>query len=498
MGQLVLEMRGIRKRFGATQALAGVDLQVHSHAVLALMGENGAGKSTLMKVLSGVYQPDEGEILIDGQRAQIDGPAAARAAGINLIYQELSVAPNLSVAENIFLGAEPTLSFGRIDRRAMRARTAEVLHRLGARFSPDTPAARLSIADQQQVEIARALIHRSRVLIMDEPTAALSDRETERLFEVITQLRSEGIAIVYISHRMAEVERLADRVAVLRDGAYVGQMSRAEATPDKVIQMMVGRPLGDFYQHGRERRQGPVRLEVEQLASSHIRPASFKLHGGEVLGLAGLVGAGRTELARLIFGADARQQGEIRVDGKSVKIAQPLDAIRLGIGYLPEDRKGQGLFLQLSAMANISMNVLPQHARAGVVNQRALLELSEQAITRLQVKVPGARGIVGGLSGGNQQKILLARWLAIKPRILILDEPTRGVDVGAKAEIYKIIHELAEAGVAVLVISSELPEIVGLCDRVLVMRERAISGELSGAAITQENIMGLATHLAAA
>jgi ribose transport system ATP-binding protein len=498
MSTIALEMTGISKRFGATRALHEVQLTAHRHEVLALMGENGAGKSTLMKILSGVYQPDAGEIRLDGKPLRIHAPADARAAGINLIYQELSVAPNLTVAENIFLGAEPRARFGRIDYSEMHRRAEEVLARLGARFSATTPAHRLSIADQQQVEIARALIHESKVLILDEPTAALSDRESERLFQVIEQLRADGIALIYISHRMEEVNRLADRITVLRDGGYVGSMTRADSSPEKLVQMMVGRPLDDFYQHKNSTAGiGAVRLEARGFASAKVKPASFKLHAGEVLGLAGLVGAGRTELARLIFGADPKSAGTLLLDGREVDIREPLDAIRLGIGYVPEDRKGQGLFLQLSATANTSMNVLGRHARAGVLNHPALKTLTEQAIARLAVKVPGPDGIVGGLSGGNQQKLLLARWLEIKPKVLILDEPTRGVDIGAKVEIYRIIHQLAAQGVAVICISSELPEVIGLCHRVLVMREGVLAGELDGDAVSQEAIMTLATHQAA-
>ncbi|MEW9898621.1 sugar ABC transporter ATP-binding protein [Chitinivorax sp. PXF-14] len=498
MSQIVLEMSGICKRFGATRALDQVQLAARSHEVLALMGENGAGKSTLMKILSGVYQPDAGEIRLDGRPVRIESPTDARAAGINLIYQELAIAANMTVAQNIFMGAEPRGRFGRVNEGEMNRRAEEVLASLGARFSATTPASRLCIADQQQVEIARALIHKSRVLIMDEPTAALSDRETERLFEVIRKLRAEGIAIIYISHRMAEVNLLADRIAVLRDGGYVGSMPRAESSPEKIVQMMVGRPLDDFYQHKNNATIGPLRLEVEGFSSAKVRHASLRVHAGEVLGLAGLIGAGRTELARMIFGADARQAGTIRLDGREVDIREPLDAIRLGIGYVPEDRKGQGLFLQLSATANTAMNVLKQHARAGVLDHPALRKLTQDAIGRLAVKVPGPEGIVGGLSGGNQQKLLLARWLAIKPRVLILDEPTRGVDVGAKAEIYRIIHELAAEGVAVICISSELPEVMGISHRVAVMREGVLVGELAGDAVNQEAIMMLATHTEAA
>jgi ribose transport system ATP-binding protein len=494
MNPVVLEMENISKRFGATKALSDVHLTVRSHEIHALMGENGAGKSTLMKVLSGVYSPDTGVIKVDGKPVTINGPADARALGINLIYQELSIATNLTVAQNIFMGSEPRRGFGMVDGPEMNRQADEVLKRLGAPFKGSTPADHLSIAEQQQVEIARALVYKGRILIMDEPTAALSDRETEALFKVVTQLRDQGIAIIYISHRMAEVNRLADSLTVLRDGSYVGELSKEELDPNRIVQMMVGRPLGDFYQHKVGRVPGQVMLEVEQVGGGKVQPATFQARAGEVLGLAGLVGAGRTELARLIFGADPRTSGRVLLDGKEVHIHQPLDAIRLKLAYLPEDRKGQGLFLQLSALENATMNVLSENAKAGVINHAALNKLTLDAIALLKIKVSGPQGIVGGLSGGNQQKVLLARWLEIKPRVLILDEPTRGVDVGAKSEIYKIINDLVTAGVAVIVISSELPEVIGICDRVVVMREGHITGEVTGDDVNQEKIMTLATH----
>ena len=494
MGQVVLEMEGISKRFGATRALDDVRLTVRSHEIHALMGENGAGKSTLMKVLSGVYQPDSGVIKVDGRPVLIGKPAEARAVGISLIYQELSVAANLTVAENVFMGSEPKTRWGMADIAEMNRRTEDVLRSLDAPFSATTPARKLSIAQQQQVEIARALIHRGRVLIMDEPTAALSDRETEALFRIVRKLRDDGIAVIYISHRMAEVNELADCVTVLRDGGYVGELTREQLDPARIVQMMVGRPLGDFYQHKTGRIRGKPVLQVENLTGGKVRPASFTVHAGEVLGLAGLVGAGRTELARLIFGADPKTGGRVLLDGQEVDIREPLDAIRLAIGYLPEDRKGQGLFLQLSALANTSMNTLRGNSRLGVINHSALNKLTNEAIARLSIKVSGPEGIVGGLSGGNQQKVLLARWLEIKPRVLLLDEPTRGVDVGAKSEIYRIINDLAAQGVAIVVISSELPEVTGICDRVVVMREGVITGECTEENINQENIMTLATQ----
>jgi ribose transport system ATP-binding protein len=495
---IIFEMRGIEKRFGATRALRGVHLSVRSHEIHAVMGENGAGKSTLMKILSGVYTPDAGEILLDGKPVRIRSPSDARALGINLIYQELSVAPNMTVAQNVFMGSEPRGKFGMVDQREMTRRTNAILGDLGSRFKADMMVAHLSIAEQQQVEIARALVHESRILIMDEPTAALSDRETEQLFRIIEAQRDKGLAVLYISHRMAEVDRLARRVTVLRDGAYVGEVPHSELDQKRLVQMMVGRPADDFYQHERRTTRGAERLKVEGISGGKVKPASFSLHAGEVTGLAGLVGAGRTELARLIFGADKKSAGRVWVDGKEVSIGEPLAAIRHGLGYLPEDRKSLGLFMQLSAMENMSMNVLHQHASAGVLRRGELAALAREQIGQLNVKVSGPEGIVGGLSGGNQQKVLLARWLAIRPKVLILDEPTRGVDVGAKSEIYKIIHQLADAGTAVLCISSELPELVGICDRVMVMCEGRLTGECSGDAITQENILAYATHMAAA
>ncbi|QYD73312.1 sugar ABC transporter ATP-binding protein [Paraburkholderia edwinii] len=494
----VLQMTGVDKSFGATRALSGVKLTVHPGEIHALMGENGAGKSTLMKILSGVYQPDAGEIRIDGEPVRLANPAASRALGVSLIYQELAVAPHMSVAENVFMGSEPRSPFGFTDRATMLRRTGEVLHQLGAKFHAADRAGSLSIAEQQQVEIARALIHHGRVLIMDEPTAALSDREAEHLFSVVRRLRDEGMAVIYISHRMAEVYALADRVTVLRDGKYVGELARDALDSGKLVQMMVGRPLDDFYRH--ERHADPERdaakepvLQVEGVGGGEIQPATFTVNRGEVLGLAGLVGAGRTELARLIFGADAKTSGSIQLNGKPVEISDPRAAMNAGIAYVPEDRKSLGLFLQLGVRENAILNVASRHTRFGIVDHKTLKKRAKGAVARLNVKTSHLELPVGRLSGGNQQKVLLARWLEIGPKVLILDEPTRGVDIGAKSEIYQIIHALAESGVGVIVISSELPEVVGICDRVLVMREGAITGELAGAAITQENIMRLAT-----
>jgi ribose transport system ATP-binding protein len=496
--QPVLEVRGISKGFPSVRALENVDLRIWSGEVHALIGENGAGKSTLMKILAGAYHPDSGEILLDGKSVQFRTPHDARAAGIGIIYQELTVAPNLTVSGNVFLGSE-LKRFGFMkDTAQMDRKTQEVLNRLGARFKASDRASRLAVAEQQQVEIARALFYKSRVLVMDEPTAALSDRETERLFEVVRQLRSEGLAIIYISHRMAEVYELADRLSVLRDGEYVGELKKADFSADKVIEMMVGRRLEDFYEHN-QRTAGQVVLDVRDMHDGkRVKHASFQLRKGEVLGLAGLVGAGRTELARLIFGADKRKSGEVYLNSRKLRINQPQDAIRAEIGYVPEDRKLQGVFLQMSSAENITMNILGRCSVGGILNFSSLKERANAEVKAMRVRTASLASRAGGLSGGNQQKLLLARWLEINPQVLMLDEPTRGVDVGAKAEIYGLIQQLVEKGMAVLFISSELPEIVGVCDRVLVMREGEITGEVGGETgieITQQNIMKFATDV---
>jgi ribose transport system ATP-binding protein len=492
----VLEMEGIAKRFHGVPALQNVNLTIYPREVHALMGENGAGKSTLMKILAGAYIADEGEIRISSQPVKITDPGTARKAGINLIYQELNVAPNLTVTENIFMGSE--LRQGQfLDRQAMQREAQQVLESLGASFAPNDLVSTLSIAEQQQVEIARALKDKSRILVMDEPTAALSDRETERLFEVIRKLRNDGIAIIYISHRMEEIYALADRISVLRDGQYIGSLTRDEISPQRLVQMMVGRPMENFYEHQRQNNTSKVVLEVRNISDGRkVQPTNFKLHAGEILGLAGLVGAGRTELCRLIFGADPKVSGEIFLNGKKLDINMPSDAIAVGIGYVPEDRKDQGLFLEMSARKNIGINRLLQDAKGGIVNWGLVNRTATEAVENLHIRLANLEIRAVDLSGGNQQKLLLARWLAIQPRVLMLDEPTRGVDIGAKSEIYRIISELAAQGVAILMVSSELPEIVGMSDRVLVMREGQLVGELDdspGKEITQEKIMHYAT-----
>ena len=499
----VLEMRGISKTFGPVRALKDVSLSAQAGEIHALMGENGAGKSTLMKILSGAYRADPGgTIRIGGQTADINSPLAARRLGVSVIYQELTLAPNLSVGENIVLGAEPRRA-GQIDRAAIRAASQPLLQRLGLDLPAATLVGRLSMAERQLVEIARALLARSRILVMDEPTTSLSTRETERLFALIRSLRADGLAIIYISHRMAEVYELADRVSVLRDGSAVGTLSRDELSAETLVRLMVGRDLGTFYKkdhaasHAAGQSSGPVILRIRDVSDgARVLGCGLDLHAGEVLGIAGLVGAGRTELARLIYGADPRLTGSITLQDRTVAIGQPSDAIAAGIVYLTEDRKRLGLFLDMTVRENINLGVIGQDARpGGLLNFAAALRRAAQAIRALGIRVATDMVNVGALSGGNQQKVLLARLLETKPKVLILDEPTRGVDIGAKSEIYRLIDSLAQAGVGVIMISSELPEVVGLCDRVLVMREGRIAGAVGGdgSPVSQERIIAIAT-----
>ncbi|MGA2127055.1 MAG: sugar ABC transporter ATP-binding protein [Xanthobacteraceae bacterium] len=496
----ILEMRNISKTFVGVRVLKNVSLSVRSGEVHALMGENGAGKSTLMKVLSGAYKADPGgEIRVAGEPVVIDGPHAARQLGISIIYQELSLAPNLTVAENIFLGVELSRN-GAIDRQAMNVASTPILNRLGVSFTPRTMVGQLSMADRQLVEIARALHARSRILIMDEPTTSLSSRETDKLFALIRSLRAEGLAIIYISHRMGEVYDLSDRVSVLRDGGYVGTLERKDLSAERLVQMMVGRDLSSFYkkEHDAHHSHGRVILSVRDMSDGRrVKHCSFDLHEGEVLGIAGLVGAGRTEFARLIYGADPRLSGTVELEGKPVSISTPQQAVDAGIVYLTEDRKQYGLFLDMSVRENINLGVIGRDSLpGGILNLKAAAKRSSDAIKSFGIRVAADVINVGALSGGNQQKVLLSRLIETNPRVLILDEPTRGVDIGAKSEIYRIIDQLVKSRMGVIVISSDLPEVVGICDRVLVMREGVIAGEVGAPGtppISQESIGAFAT-----
>jgi len=496
----ILAMRRVSKSFGATNALKDVTLDIYPREIHSLMGENGAGKSTLMKILSGAYRPDAGaEITINGKPVTIDGPASAKQLGIAVIYQELILAPNLSVAENIYLGRELT-SGGTLDRRAMQVACEGLLTELGASFGAHQTLGDLTMAEQQMVEITKAIHADARILIMDEPTTALSTRETDKLFALVRKLRQQGLAIIYISHRMNEIYELSDRCSVLRDGTYVGTLARNELSAERLVKMMVGRELSSFYkkEHVRDGERSEIILSVKGLGDAdRVRSCTLDVRRGEVVGIAGLVGSGRSELARMIYGLDQATHGEMVLDGQPFSPRTPTDAIRAGLVYLTEDRKGQGLFFDMSVAENININVFDRDAKfAGLLDLKKGRKRAADAIKALAVRVAGSNVPAGSLSGGNQQKVLLARLLQTNPKVLILDEPTRGIDIGAKSEIYRIIDELAAEGAAIIMISSELPEIIGTADRVFVMREGTIAGELGGedsSAITQEAIIGLAT-----
>lgn len=490
----LVRMQSIDKHFPGVHALKEVGFDLRAGEVHALMGENGAGKSTLMKILSGVYQPDGGVILIDGRPVSLPGPRAAQAQGISIIHQELALMRHLTVAQNIFIGREPRLSFGRLDEAKLNADATAIFAGMNIRMDPRQPVEGLTIARQQMVEIAKALSYRSRILIMDEPTAALNDAEIAELFTIIRRLRAEGVGIVYISHKMDEIKRIADRVTVMRDGAYVGTVAAADTPIGTIISMMVGRALTDDEVVIPDLSAAPVALEVRGLRRGRaVRDVAFTLKRGEILGFAGLMGAGRTEVARAIFGADPRDGGEVFVHGKPTRITSPQEAVRAGIGYLSEDRKHFGLALPMDVRANVTLASVGRFAdRIGRLNEGAMGQVARDYIARLGVRTPSDRQEVRLLSGGNQQKVVIAKWLLRDCDILIFDEPTRGIDVGAKAEIYRLLNELAAAGKAIIVISSELPEVLRLSHRIAVMCEGRLTGILPAGA-RQEEIMALAT-----
>lgn len=483
-----LKLINVSKTFPGVQAVKSVSLEAYSQQILALVGENGAGKSTLMNIINGVVQPDSGSIMLDGVEVRIDSPRRAQSLGITMIHQELALIPELTVGQNMFLGREPSRG-GWIDWNELYRQTQQVLDRLGIAISARTKIAELSIAEQQLVEIARALSYQARLIALDEPTSSLTDRETEILFRLVRQLRAEGVALIYISHRMEEIFALADRIAVMRDGELITAGPASEFTPQRVVQLMVGRELQPSASQPAQPRGEPILRATNLVAGKAVRGVSLTLHRGEIVGMAGLVGAGRTNVARLLFGADRLDQGEIWFEGKPVSIRSPRDAIRLGIGLVTEDRKAQGLFLKQSVRNNAGAGLLERLSRFGFVNFRALTQQVSDLTTHLRVRTPSLNQQVRNLSGGNQQKVIIARWLALQPKVLILDEPTRGVDVGAKADIHALIRELAAQGMAILMISSELPEILAVSDRILVMREGRITAELNRAEATQDRIM---------
>jgi ribose transport system ATP-binding protein len=492
-----VEMHRISKGFPGVQALDQVSFDLRPGEVHALVGENGAGKSTLVKILSGVYQPDEGEIILNGQRVTIRDPRHAQELGIAIVYQELNLFQNLSVAENLFGGQMP--SFGLLgfeDRQAAYRTTIEYLKKFELPIDPGSPMRELSVAEKQVVEISRALVQRAQVLILDEPTSSLTERETKFLFKIIEQLKAEGLCIVYISHRLEEIFEIAERVTVLRDGQLIDTRPVATTNLEIVIRMMVGRELKDLYGQSGATRSDVI-LSAERLTSEgRFQDVSFELHAGEILGMAGMIGAGRSDVGLALFGAVPLNSGTIRVDGKRVDTNSPHTAMRLGIAYLSEDRRSDGLFLGMAVRPNITVTHLERYAKHGFLSQAAEAVGAEAFITALDIQTPSTEEQIMNLSGGNQQKVLLARWLAIEPQILIADEPTRGIDVGAKGEIYALLHRLAAQGVGIILISSEMPEVLGMSDRILVMHEGRITGELTSSEASEERIVALATNQA--
>ena len=487
----LLQMSGIEKSFPGVRALSGVSLKLHKGEVLALMGENGAGKSTLIKTLGGAHQPDAGTICIDGQPVKLSSPTAAIQAGIGVIYQEFNLIPALTAWENIFLGREKSGVF--VARKEERRKAAELFRSLGVDIPLDVPCRQLSVAQQQLVEIAKALSQDVNILVMDEPSAALVPQEVEKLFAIIRDLQKRGIGIVYISHRLDEIFEIANTITVLRDGKYVGDAPATEMTRQKMIEMMVGRSIENEFPKQATQR-GDVRLSVDGLSrGTSARNVSFDVRRGEVLGLTGLMGAGRTETARLIFGADKLEAGTISLDGKTLNIRSPQDAIKAGICLLTEDRKTQGLVLCRSVRENFGLPNLKELSTAGIVNKPKEREAFGRYVDSLSIRIPFQEQLAKNLSGGNQQKVVLAKWLQQNAEVLIFDEPTRGTDVGAKHEIYQLINQLAANGKAIIIISAELPVVIGMSDRILVMHEGRVTGEITDmSSVTQEQIMELA------
>ena len=494
--QALLKMEHIHKSFPGVHALDDVHFEVFPGEIHALVGENGAGKSTLMKLLSGAHQRDSGTIYWENQEIEIETPRRSQALGISTIYQELMLTPDLTVAENIFLGREPANSFGWVDQRVMHQESERLLGLLDMPLDPKTPVKQLSIAQQQMIEVAKALSQKAQLIIMDEPTSSLTDHETEMLFKVSRNLKKQGVSIVFISHRLEEIFTLCDRVTVLRDGKYVATSDVADVTKDTMIQWMVGRQLGNIFVK-EEAKIGETILEVHDLSTEKLlRDINFSLSRGEILGFAGLVGAGRTEVMRAIFGADPRTSGRILIKGQEVDIRSPEEAIQYKIGFAPEDRKSQGLFLSLTVRENITSASMKKVCNEGVViNSATERELSMKFVDTMNIKTPSLEQKAMNLSGGNQQKVVISKWLVMEPEILIVDEPTRGIDVGSKKEIHALLSQLAQQGIGIIMISSELPEIIGMSDRVVVMHDGRISGIIDDKEqMTQENIMGLATH----
>ena len=494
VNETILQMRNIDKRFSGVHALKGVSFELRAGEVHALMGENGAGKSTLMKVLTGIYPRDGGEVVLFGQPVNFQNISESQRAGIGIIHQELNMMPHLTVAQNIFIGREP-MRGGFIDDRQMVRDAAAVLARIGVYIDPTVKLGSLTVGRQQMVEIAKAVSHDSRLLVLDEPTAALTQPEVEELFAIMNDLRAKGIGMIYISHRMDEITRISDRVTVMRDGEYIGTVNTAETSKDEIVRMMVGRVIyGEQKSHSTCPPDAPVVLEVKHLCSGRtIKDVSFRLHKGEILGFSGLMGAGRTEVARAVYGADPYDSGEVYVNGQKVHIRQPSDAVKQGICYLSEDRKRYGLLLIKSVSENTAISSMEDFITHGWIRDEDLRAAAAEMNGRLRTKTPSMEQLLKNLSGGNQQKVIVARWLLKNVDIFIFDEPTRGIDVGAKSEMYDLMQELADQGKSIIMISSELAEIQRLSDRVLVMCEGRLTADLDIADASQETIMHYAT-----
>ena len=492
----LLTLRSIDKHFPGVHALKSVDFELSQGECLALLGENGAGKSTLIKILGGAHSPDSGRIELDGKEVVFQHPTDSLDAGIAVIYQEFNLVPGLSAGENMFLGIEPN-DYGWVRREDEMRKAIEILKRIGSIIDPNTRCDELTVAEKQMVEIAKALVRKARILIMDEPSAALTNKEVERLYELVDELKSQGLGIVYVSHRLEEVERLADRAVVLRDGERVGELLRDEMKRNRIIELMVGRPMdSEFPTEVRE--VGDLRLRARNLSrGSKVKNISLDVRAGEILALTGLVGAGRTETVRLLFGADHRDGGMIELDGKELTIRNPHDAINAGICLLTEDRKEQGLVLGLSVKENFGLPNLGKFSRNGMIDQNEELKRFIHYVESISIKISDPHQLAGKLSGGNQQKVVLAKWLEKNAEILIFDEPTRGIDVGAKFEIYQWMNQLAKQGKGIIMISSELPEVLGMSDRILVLKEGELMGEVAnGPGVTQEKLMAMAIGIA--
>lgn len=491
MTAAILQLSEIEKAFPGVKALDKASLNVYPGKVMALMGENGAGKSTLMKVLTGIYAKDAGEIVYQGQHAAFKGPRDSQQAGISIIHQELNLIPQLTIAENIFLGREITTAFGRIDWQKMHSEADKLLARLKVKHSSNTLLGQLSLGEQQMVEIAKALSFESKVIIMDEPTDALTDTETEALFSVIRELREQGCGIVYISHRLKEIFEICDDITVLRDGKFIGQCAVADTNEDGLIEMMVGRKLEEQYPRI-DVVHGETCLEVIGLTGSGVHDVSFTLKRGEILGISGLMGAGRTELMKVIYGALPSERGVINLDNRTINPVSPRDGLVNGIAYISEDRKGDGLVLGLSVKENMSLCALDQLSKGIHIQHQEEVMAVDDFISLFNIKTPSREQIIGNLSGGNQQKVAIAKGLMTRPKVLILDEPTRGVDVGAKKEIYQLINKFKAEGMSIILVSSEMPEVLGMSDRILVMHEGRITGEFDAKLADQETLMACA------